>query len=39
MPKGNREKKKPKADKSKVLPIPTAAPFGSASNAGKPKRK
>jgi hypothetical protein len=39
MPKGNREKKKPKADKSKVMPMPAATPFGSASNAGKPKRK
>jgi hypothetical protein len=39
MPKGNREKKKPKADKSKVVPITAATTFGSASNAGKPKRK
>ena len=39
MPKGNREKKKPKSDKSKVLPIPTASPFGKSSNAGKPKHK
>jgi hypothetical protein len=39
MPKGNREKKKPKAEKIKVLPTPVATPFGAASNAGKPKRK
>jgi hypothetical protein len=39
MPKGNREKKKPKTDKSKIPPAPVATPFGSASNAGKPKRK
>ena len=35
MSKGNREKKKPKADKSKLKPVPPSSPFGSASNAGK----
>ena len=39
MPKGNREKKKPKADKGKTVPVLAVTPFGSASNAGKPKRK
>ena len=32
----NREKKKPKADKSKMKPAAAASPFGAASNAGKP---
>jgi len=35
MSRGNREKKKPKADKSKLKPIEAATPFGAASNAGK----
>jgi hypothetical protein len=35
MSKGNREKKKPKADKSKAQPAATVSPFGAASNAGK----
>jgi hypothetical protein len=35
MSRGNREKKKPKADKSKVTPAVVASPFGAASNAGK----
>ncbi len=35
MPKGNREKKKPKADKSKKVEAAPATPFGAASNAGK----
>jgi hypothetical protein len=34
MSKGNREKKKPKADKSKATPALAVSPFG-ASNAGK----
>ena len=34
MSRGNREKKKPKADKSKVIPA-AVTPFGAASNAGK----
>ena len=34
MSKGNREKKKPKADKSKAAPA-AVTPFGAASNAGK----
>ena len=35
MSKGNREKKKPKADKTKAKTEVAATPFGSASNAGK----
>lgn len=35
MSKGNREKKKPKADKSKMKAVAPASPFGAASNAGK----
>jgi hypothetical protein len=35
MSKGNREKKKPKADKSKVKAAVAVTPFGAASNAGK----
>ena len=35
MSKGNREKKKPKADKSKLKPVMATTPFGAASNAGK----
>jgi hypothetical protein len=36
MSKGNREKKKPKADKNKIKAAPASSPFGAASNAGKP---
>ena len=39
MSKGNREKKKPKADKGKNKPAASASPFGAASNAGKPAGK
>jgi hypothetical protein len=39
MPKGNREKKKPKSDKSKAKIVPPISPFGAASNAGKPAGK
>jgi hypothetical protein len=39
MPKGNREKKKPKTDKNKAKVIAPVSPFGSASNAGKPTGK
>jgi hypothetical protein len=39
MSKGNREKKKPKADKSKAKVESAAGPFGAASNAGKPAGK
>jgi hypothetical protein len=39
MPKGNREKKKPKADKSKAKVESAATPFGAASNAGKPANR
>jgi hypothetical protein len=39
MSKGNREKKKPKADKNKAKPAAPASPFGSQSNAGKPSGK
>jgi hypothetical protein len=35
MSKGNREKKKPKADKSKLKAAAPVSPFGAASNAGK----
>lgn len=35
MSRGNREKKKPKADKNKAKPVAAATPFGAASNAGK----
>ena len=35
MSRGNREKKKPKADKSKAKPLLGATPFGAASNIGK----
>jgi hypothetical protein len=35
MSKGNREKKKPKADKAKLKIVPSSSPFGAASNAGK----
>jgi hypothetical protein len=35
MSKGNREKKKPKADKNKAKIVAPATPFGAASNAGK----
>jgi len=36
MPKGNRETKKPKADKSKTKVVVPTTPFGARSNAGKP---
>jgi hypothetical protein len=39
MSKGNREKKKPKADKSKAKANTPPSPFGAASNAGKPNIK
>jgi hypothetical protein len=39
MSRGNREKKKPKADKSKIKPAVADTPFGAASNAGKPAGK
>jgi hypothetical protein len=39
MSKGNREKKKPKADKSKAKVDVATTPFGAASNAGKPANK
>jgi hypothetical protein len=39
MSKGNREKKKPKADKNKAKAAVPATPFGEASNAGKPSFK
>jgi hypothetical protein len=39
MSKGNREKKKPKADKNKAKIVAPATPFGAASNAGKPAGK
>jgi hypothetical protein len=39
MSKGNREKKKPKADKSKTKLAAPSSPFGSQSNAGKPSGK
>ena len=39
MSRGNREKKKPKADKSKAKPAVAVTPFGAASNAGKPAGK
>jgi hypothetical protein len=39
MSKGNREKKKPKADKSKVKIDTASTPFGAASNAGRPANK
>jgi hypothetical protein len=35
MSKGNREKKKPKADKTKAKAVAPATPFGATSNAGK----
>jgi hypothetical protein len=35
MSRGNREKKKPKADKNKVKSVEAVTPFGAASNAGK----
>jgi len=35
MSRGNREKKKPKADKNKAKPVAAVTPFGAASNAGK----
>jgi len=35
MSRGNREKKKPKADKSKIKLVEAVTPFGAASNAGK----
>jgi hypothetical protein len=39
MSKGNREKKKSKADKKKTSDLLPASPFGAASNAGKPVPK
>jgi hypothetical protein len=39
MSKGNREKKKPKADKNKAKIQPATTPFGAASNAGKPANR
>jgi hypothetical protein len=39
MSKGNREKKKPKADKNKGKILPPSSPFGADSNAGKPAAK
>jgi hypothetical protein len=39
MSKGNREKKKPKADKNKAKLAAPASPFGAQSNAGKPSGK
>ena len=39
MSKGNREKKKPKADKNKANTLPPVSPFRAASNAGKPAAK
>jgi hypothetical protein len=39
MSKGNREKKKPKADKSKAKVDVATTSFGAASNAGKPANK
>ena len=35
MSRGNREKKKPKADKNKAKPAIGITPFGAASNIGK----
>jgi len=35
MSRGNREKKKPKADKSKAKPVAAITPFGAVFNAGK----
>jgi hypothetical protein len=35
MSKGNREKKKPKQDKTKAKDVAPVTPFGAASNAGK----
>jgi len=39
MSRGNREKKKPKADKNKAKVDVATTPFGAASNAGKPAHK
>jgi hypothetical protein len=39
MSRGNREKKKPKADKNKAKPVAAVTPFGAASNAGKARGK
>jgi len=39
MSRGNREKKKPKADKNKAKPVAAVTPFGTASNAGKASGK
>jgi hypothetical protein len=35
MSRGNREKKKPKQEKTKAKDIPASTPFGVGSNAGK----
>jgi len=39
MSRGNRERKKPKADKSKAKVHVAITPFGAASNTGKPAGK